>query len=415
MINGNRATLLDRRSCFLGSHRLAFGRLAVLLFPIVNGCAADGADTPLIADLPQIEIEQDLRIDGNLANLVPIRWMGVSPDGTAAVFQDQLRGVRFFDPSGNDLGVVGREGEGPGEFMGPISGGWIGDTLWVSDFRLKRITLISTEPAFLRTLPPFTGARPAPEDEARLPQVLNLLPYALYPGGRLLIAASGGEVFEGSALFQVSLDGLVERLVLEIPRDPQGSVVVRSEGRSSNYGVPFFPRPRYTVAPDGSRIGILTTAITGPEAGTFRVSIYDSTGGEIFSRAYPYQGVPIPDHVVDSALAPRDPGPLPPGITATRPRRPPSVERELRSRVPPIYPPVREILLGMDRRTWIRLYRGDGREEWLILDADGDPQGRAVFPARTKVSVVTATHVWALESDEFDVESIVRFRLHEQE
>jgi hypothetical protein len=236
----------------------------------------------------------------------------------------------------------------------------------------------------------------------------------LYPGGKLLIAASGGELFEGSALFHVSLDGLVERLVLEIPRDPQASVVVRSEGRLSNYGVPFFPRPQYTVAQDGSRIGILTTAISRPEGGTFRVSIYDPTGGEIFSRAYPYQGVPIPEHVVDSALTPRDPGPLPPGVTAARPRRPPSVERELRSRVPPFYPPVREILLGMDGRTWIRLYRGDAREEWLILDTDGDPQGRVVFPPRTKVSVATATHVWALESDEFDVESILRFRLHEQ-
>ena len=51
----------------------------------------------------------------------------------------------------------------------------------------------------------------------------------------------------------------------------------------SGYSVPFYPRTTYTAAPDGSRIGLLTTAVSGPEAGTFRVGIYDAFGGEIFS------------------------------------------------------------------------------------------------------------------------------------
>jgi len=102
---------------------------------------------------------------------------------------------------------------------------------------------------------------------------------------------------------------------------------------------------------------------------------------------------------------------LPPGVTATRPRRPLGLERELRSRVPPFYPPVENILIGADGRPWISLYRRDESEEWLILDAEGNPQGRVVLPARTRLHVANATHIWALERDELDVESIVRYRV----
>ena len=99
----------------------------------------------------------------------------------------------------------------------------------------------------------------------------------------------------------------------------------------------------------------------------------------------------------------------------TRPRRPLGLERELRSRVPPFYPPVEEILLGADGRSWIRLFREDELEEWLVLDSEGEPQGRVVLPDRTELHVANAAHIWALESDEFDVESIVRYRLAERD
>ena len=91
------------------------------------------------------------------------------------------------------------------------------------------------------------------------------------------------------------------------------------------------------------------------------------------------------------------------------------MERELRSRVPPFYPPVENILIGADGRSWISLYRRDESEEWLILDAEGNPQGRVVLPGRTRLHVANATHIWALERDDLDVESIVRYRVLHQE
>ena len=138
MKNGDRIVSPDRRSKLIGIAVLALVSLTTVLNPILIGCTPAQVAEQSIADLPTFRIEQELRIDGHLATLVSIRWMGVAGDGTIAVLQGQDSGVRFFDSSGNDLGLVGRKGEGPGEFQWPAQAGWIGDTLWVNDFMLKR-------------------------------------------------------------------------------------------------------------------------------------------------------------------------------------------------------------------------------------------------------------------------------------
>ena len=108
-----------RRSKVDGGRGLALLCLTIPLLPFTNGCAPGGTATQFVGDLPAFEIEEDLRIDGHTADLVPVFWLGVGPDGTIAAIQRLLSGVRFFDSVGNDLGLVGREGEGPEEFRVP--------------------------------------------------------------------------------------------------------------------------------------------------------------------------------------------------------------------------------------------------------------------------------------------------------
>jgi hypothetical protein len=217
------------------------------------------------------------------------------------------------------------------------------------------------------------------------------------------VNTSGGEALEGSPLFRISPDGQIERLVLEIPRDTEEMVSVRTERGISSSRVPFYPAPEWGVAPDGSRIAVMTMDISGREGGTFRVDVFDPSGGRIFSRTFPFEGVRIPDQVVDSVMEPRAARLSGLGIV-----------REIRNRIPPVYPPVEKIVLGMDGRTWVQLYDGGKQEQWLILGETGNPQGRVFLPARTALHVADAAHVWALERDEWDVESIVRFRIREE-
>jgi hypothetical protein len=65
------------------------------------------------------------------------------PDGRIAVVDRQARSVSLFSADGELLRTIGREGEGPGEFLDPIAVDHRGDTLAVWDWRQNRITLAS--------------------------------------------------------------------------------------------------------------------------------------------------------------------------------------------------------------------------------------------------------------------------------
>jgi len=410
MIEEGSVFTADRVRCSKGHTRLKEWVLAAILVSKALSCAPDENGRTVIGDLPIISVERDLHIDGHSADLVPVGWMGVAPDGTIAVLQPQDRTVRFFDQDGGDLGRVGSQGDGPGEFQSMARAGWIGDTLWVSDTQLGRFTLVSTAPEILRTMPPLRGARPKPEDEGRFPAYSMAFPFAVYPGGDLLLSVL--MPIEGSAktdpnshpLFRTSSEGVIEKLVFDIPWDPEGSVSVTFEGGSAGARVPFYSSPQWSAAPDGSRIGALTTNLSGPEAGTFQVSVYDSMGEEVFSRTYPYSGVPIPERVVDSVLEVR-------AERVPHPALKRAYQTEVRDRVPHIYPPVEKIVFGSDGRVWIGLYGGQEGKPWMILDGGGDPVGQVMLPPGVTLHVAGSDHIWGVERDEYDVESIIRFRI----
>ena len=377
---------------------------------LLSGCAERSAEGGLFPDLPVIQAVEDLRIDGYAADLVPIGWIGVSRDGSIAVAQQQDRGIRFFDASGDTLGFVGGPGEGPGEFRSLAGGGWIGDTLWVSDTQLRRLTLISAKLEVLRTVPHPSPVSPPPEEVERLPEFQMVVPYGLYVDGSQLVVPipTVGQVREyglsGSLLLMVSEDGRIFRHVFTAAQDERASFSVQAARGTATVSVPFFPRLRWAVSPDGTRAATLSTHISGPEGGFFTVTVYDPRVGVMFARDYAFPGTPIPEHVVDSVLE----------SFASRARSPElarAYRTEARSRVPPIYPPVDGILLDSEGSVWIELHDGDERNDWLVLDSGGQPVARVNLPAGVHVQVAGVDHVWGIIQDEFDVESIVRYRL----
>jgi len=48
-----------------------------------------------------------------------------------------------------------------------------------------------------------------------------------------------------------------------------------------------------------------------------------------------------------------------------------------------------------------------------VLDAQGEPLGSVILSPTSDISVADLTTIWVLESDENDVESIVRYRVTE--
>jgi len=378
---------------------------------MASGCGTSehAADAAIIA--PPIALEPDLRVDGYDADLVPIQWMGVAPNGTMALIQRQDHNVRFFDASGADLGSVGREGDGPGEFRLPTRGGWLGDTLWISDLRPDRVTLISPALEVIRTLPPITEAAPMPPDTAGLPTFPWVYPHAVYGDGTMLVMgmpAFGDPLaarFKGTLLMRLSGANRIERLVLETPED-RGNVRATTERLVTFRPVPFFPSPAWSVSARGDRVAVLTTTIVGDEAGTFEVTLYDAAdGSEVYRRSFPFEATPIPVSVADSAME---------SVTA-RINQPEllkairSVEGEVRGRIPPVYPPVHDIVIGWDGRVWVAMRRTPEGNPWLVLDRDGEPMGRVLVPGNVSLKVADQQHAWGIETDDVGMQSVVRY------
>lgn len=104
------------------------------------------APTPSF-DVGGLERDPDLEFNMRRGELwaVPLR------SGGLAVL-DVTR-VHVFSSTGTRLRVVGRSGSGPNEFRGIYSGcGLAGDSLWVADASLSRLSVIAPSGAFARTM-----------------------------------------------------------------------------------------------------------------------------------------------------------------------------------------------------------------------------------------------------------------------
>lgn len=52
------------------------------------------------------------------------------------------------------------------------------------------------------------------------------------------------------------------------------------------------------------------------------------------------------------------------------------------------------------------------RDEWWVLDVDGHPLGRLLTPPGLRVLYITGDDVWGVETDEFDVNYIVKYTIN---
>ncbi len=81
-----------------------------------------------------------------------------------------------------------------------------------------------------------------------------------------------------------------------------------------------------------------------------------------------------------------------------------------RERAPAVYPPT-DVTLGLDGTVWVELRPTDrGTPEHVVSEA-GDAIGSLLLPVRSKIRQASMTHLWATETDMFDLASVVRYRV----
>ncbi len=293
-------------------------------------------------------------------------------------------------------------GAGPGEAQGFSAIGWIGDTLWIMDPALQRLTFLSRGERFVRT-EPYRDRCPL------------RAPWTLLQDGRCLTGIVGPDHRPGDAIpvVTVAAGGRGVDTLFLWSTAHQSMRFDLTNGRSS-VRQPFSDEPAVAVSPLGTLVAVVERAAArSARPATFRVRMWSPARGWFAEREFPYRPRPLEERVVDSTVRAIEAGlaRMSPGIPIGRD----SLRRALYR--PAYYPPVAEVRLGRDSTLWLRLAAepprplAAARVLWLVLDWTGAPLRTVEAPAGLRIYDASGDLLWGVERDADEVPSVVRYRV----
>ena len=203
---------------------------------------------------------------------------------------------------------------------------------------------------------------------------------------------------------KMSGDGKYIRTLGELER-ANSTGVIQFPGRISVFGQPLSRWSHLRVAPNGSSIVLVHGPPSEDPSPRFTVTRMDVAGDTLYHRAYRYTPRPISPAMADSMYAGFEPS------FAAFP--PAAVRAEIRDKVhlPPMLPPVSDVVHASDGSTWLRREESPGPTAgWLVLDANGYVRATLRAPVGLKILLVEGDVVWGAIQDELDVSYGVKYR-----
>ncbi|HKS07107.1 MAG TPA: hypothetical protein VJR92_12425 [Gemmatimonadaceae bacterium] len=383
-------------------------RALAVAFALTQSAAAQSVTT----------LRDVMRIDGATEDITGQGLTTLVLPGNRVAFFDHGRGeFVFFDSTGKRTGTFGRSGEGPGEFGSvqgrnyPLQVGLIGDSIWVTNSRQRRHTIIGPDMKFVRMflwqpiVPPVTTYRSlAVLDGDRVVARVD------YGESRPITLPDGREsrtwTTTESGYAVLAKDGSVERRLATLP--PGGATVMISRpnqpiGRTAN--VPFGHSNLFTESPRSDRVAFVTNTVTGT-AGTFTVTVTRTNGEQVYAKSYAYTPEPITSRMRDSALRRSDSS----INRGTNPDDNAELIKMVHERMPTTIGPFREVTLGLDGSVWLRKAGpNEGPDEYVVIDATGTQLPNVRMPRKNmRLHTGSRTTVWATETDADGFVSLVR-------
>lgn len=290
-----------------------------------------------------------LSIGGSQSNHVfeKIEDASLLPDSGVAVLDRYARQIQLFDRSGRMVRAVGREGEGPGEFVDPIELEVSGRMITVWDWRASRLTLIDRESDAVQII----NVRGQVNPTGQFGRLLGG-GYAFGAMTGVQTARGEGELWvSGLGIVRTGGDGTDPDTILEIPDRITGWV----DRSQRAVGGPIFG-PRASMAVSAGTIwasrgdSALVLRIQGDEVGTVR-----------WDWALRRVGRGDADRSLEELLA----------------RRPPYMHGRTRSEfqkmpVREFYPAVGGLVPDTEGGVWVYSYRRPGDEmlRWVRIDGE---------------------------------------------
>jgi hypothetical protein len=419
--------------------RLALFALAASA-ALCAACARAPGTGAIDADaLAPLELVEELRIgsvDDPDSGFAAIHGVDVDRDGNIYVFEGQSAQLRVYDPSGRQLRTIGRRGEGPGEFEDSPVFGVVGDTIWTYDGTLRRVTLFDRRGAVLLT----SRLDGVAVDLQRPGSIGYVLPRLVLDEGLFL-----GELILYTSRRQTGPWPVQETDTVAVPRvrfDAGGAVVdtigwdrrppPSTAGRREpvmvagvRYSVPRPPPSDPLGAPVGTdRVWASRSASATGAADSFAVTRLTPSGDTVFHRHLRYGPRPWADSTLDRLAwgSARIAGmgiPIVNGVLMPRPVRDDSMDafRAIRAALefPDWQAPVQFLWVGRDGGIWLRREDdGGATSRWVLLDPEGRPRGRLELPNRSRLGWATGDTAWLIDTDEFDVPWLVKYRIVER-
>jgi hypothetical protein len=389
-------------------------RLVGLSAMIVTPYAAAAQGGP--PSPPRARLVEELRLDADEHDFPAVTRVWVGPRGILAVPIQQDMQLRLFDANGKAIARVGRNGEGPGEFRFMSWFGSFADTMFVVDSRLRRVTFIAPDGAVLRSTMHWMSSNQwdtkLPADATMEQRVAYFSPSMILAdgssiGGAGLMPRPGRErePFQESVIVRVSPAGVVRVVSLQSPEggDPRWAFALDGFG----IAIPFTLSPTTVFSPRGDRFAHLWTAATSRNGGTWTVTAIRTDGDTIFSRTFPFTGVPIPAAARDSAATAASSG-----MREGPPDLPQRAKALMLERMPPVYAGVEYVVHGQDATIWVALRRTPEGTPVIALDGDsGEPLFQLLLPRGVRLRQGSRTLAWVTEADDDGVASVVRYRI----
>ena len=381
--------------------------------PATESVGTEGAGAPR-----QFTLVEDVRIGSQSDPDIGFTSVGgvvVGPDRRMYVSERQDLQMRIYDAAGKLERVVGRRGQGPGEFQWMSHLGLLGDTVWVMDHHNARITLFNRDGDLIETMP-------APGIRLTRPHRRNaIFPTYLRPD-RNWVSGIGG--YERSAYEETSFTvaellfdasgALADTLrTLEVVYPPL-TVTIDSV---SILGADLLQDDPIIRHDPGARTVIVRRArATSDAPSTFSVTSTSVSGDTVFDTSFEYRPIPVNETYIDRVVE-SSPAGYKARMGAGR------IERALRSALPPFHPPVTQVRFGEDGAIWLRRESEDGaiwlrRErsegeteaQYWILEPDGVVRGTVNIPSTVRIMWSGTDEFVGMELDDLDVPWLIRYR-----
>ena len=328
------------------------------------------------------------------------------------VLDPTVFGVHRFDHQGEWSGMIGREGDGPGEFRRPGAMGWLGDTLWVADHRLGRLSFFERSGEFVRSV--------------QFGVVIGstmLRPQRVLSGGRIVSVPSVPVRFNGDidSLPVLLLDE--ERTIQDtLAWQAVGKAVVsvasqasdiRSGQRTMSVRHPFDRRGLIAFDPMGRWVYLATWRSNAHGDSYLELLQIAATGDTSTAAELPLGRVSLAPRDIETRVR-RIHRTLPESFrTVVSARELTRIVRQQVSR--PMETPTDAMVAGHDGTVWFRKTSEETAvpEQWAAYRPGEGFIGVVRLPTAHFLLGVTGETIWTVNWDELDLPTITRWRLQE--